>query len=344
MKKYLCVLFFSCFMWFQASAVNYLLEAESFANKGGWVVDQQFMDLMGSPYLMAHGLGSPVKDASTGITLPEAGTYYIYVRTYNWTSPWNKGEGPGEFRVVINGEPLSTTVGNTGTAWMWQPAGRIKVDRAQVSVGLHDLTGFNGRCDALFFTTDPKEVPPDDLKTLAEFRNKMLGLPKSTPVAGKYDLVVVGAGVAGMSAAVAAARLGCRVALINDRPVLGGNNSSEIRVHLGGRIESGPYKELGNLQKEFGPERGGNAQPADYYEDGKKDAIIANEKNITLFANYRAIAVDMNGSKIRSVTAKHIETGEELRFDAPVFSDCTGDGTIGFLAGAEWKMGRESRD
>ena len=106
MKKYLCVLFFSCFMWFQVSAVNYLLEAESFANKGGWVVDQQFMDLMGSPYLMAHGLGSPVKDASTGITLPEAGTYYIYVRTYNWTSPWNKGEGPGEFRVVINGVVL----------------------------------------------------------------------------------------------------------------------------------------------------------------------------------------------------------------------------------------------
>jgi hypothetical protein len=132
--------------------------------------------------------------------------------------------------------------------------------------------------------------------------------------------------------------------LINDRPVLGGNNSSEIRVHLGGRIEAGTYKELGNLQKEFGPEKGGNAQPADYYEDGKKDAIITNEKNITLFANYRAITVDMNGSKIRSVTAKHIETGEELRFEASLFSDCTGDGTIGFLAGAEWKMGREGRD
>lgn len=344
MKKYLCVLLFACITGFQASAANYLLEAESFANKGGWVVDQQFMDRMGSPYLMAHGLGTPVKDAMTRITLPQVGTYYIYVRTYNWTSPWDKGEGPGKFQVVIDGEPLSTTVGSTGNAWMWQPAGQVKIDRAQVAVGLHDLTGFNGRCDALFFTTDPREVPPNEMEALTAFRNKKSGLPATTPVAGQYDLVVVGAGVAGMSAAIAAARLGCRVALINDRPVLGGNNSSEIRVHLGGRIESGTYKKLGDLQKEFGPLKGGNAQPASQYEDEKKDRIIAGEENITLFANYRAIAVDKNGSKIRSVTAKHIETGEELRFEAPLFSDCTGDGTIGFLAGADWSMGREGRD
>ena len=70
----------------------------------------------------------------------------------------------------------------------------------------------------------------------------------------------MGAGIAGMSAAVSAGRLGCKVALINDRPVVGGNNSSEIRVHLGGRIEEGTYKELGGLQKEFGPEKGGNRQ------------------------------------------------------------------------------------
>jgi hypothetical protein len=344
MKKYLYVLSFACITWFQTSAANYLLEAEGFTNKGGWVVDQQFMDLMGSSYLMAHGLGNPVKDASTGITLPEAGTYYIYVRTYNWTSPWNKGEGPGEFQVVINGEPLSTTVGNTGTTWMWQPAGRVQVDKPQITVGLHDLTGFNGRCDALFFTTDPKEVPPNDMETLVKFRNKKLGLPKTTPVAGKYDLVVVGAGVAGISAAVAAARLGVRVALLNDRPVLGGNNSSEIRVHLGGRIEVGPYPALGNLLKEFGPTREGNAQPADYYEDDKKAAIVAAEKNITLFANYRATAVEMEGDRIVAVIARHTERGEELRFAAPLFSDCTGDGTIGFLAGADYRMGREARE
>ena len=57
-------------------------------------------------------------------------------------------------------------------------------------------------------------------------------MPDEAPVAGEYDLVVVGAGIAGMSAAVSAGRLGCKVALINDRPVVGGNNSSYIGVHL----------------------------------------------------------------------------------------------------------------
>ena len=69
-------------------AADLFIEAESFSNKGGWKVDQQFMDLMGSPYLLAHGMGVPVDDASTEVTFPEKGEYYVYVRTYNWTSPW----------------------------------------------------------------------------------------------------------------------------------------------------------------------------------------------------------------------------------------------------------------
>ena len=326
------------------SAADLFVEAESFTNKGGWAVDQQFMDLMGSSYLIAHGMGNPVAAASTQVTFPETGTYYVYVRTFNWTSPWKDGEGPGKFKLSVNGKELSTVLGNKGSEWMWQEAGKVSVKKEQALLGLHDLTGFNGRCDAIYFTTEQGAVPPASVKELEAFRRKALNIPAIPEKAGSYDLVVVGAGIAGMSAAISAARLGCKVALINDRPVLGGNNSSEIRVHLGGRIEAGPYKELGNLQKEFGPERGGNAQPADYYEDDKKDEIIANEKNITLFSNYRAIGVNMDGQKIVSVIAKHIESGKELTFNAPFFSDCTGDGTIGYLAGADYRMGREGRE
>ena len=72
--------------------------------------------------------------------------------------------------------------------------------------------------------------------------------------------------------------------------------------------------------------------------------IIRKEKNIDLFLNYRGIAVGMEGKCIRNVTAKHIETGKELRFEAPLFADCTGDGSIGYLAGADWRMGREARN
>ena len=345
MKKKVSVLFLLLIVYvLQVRAAEVLVEAESFSDKGGWVVDQQFMNLMGSSYLMAHGMGVPVQDASTTVVFPKTGTYTVYVRTFNWTSPWSKGEGPGRFELTVDGSKLVKVLGSSGTEWEWQKAGTVHVGQKEVRVVLHDLTGFNGRCDAIYFTTDPSDVPPSDLETLSVFRKKMLRLPSKPKSAGSYDFVVVGGGIAGMCAAVSAARLGLKVALINDRPVLGGNNSSEIRVHLGGRIESKPYTQLGNLIKEFGPERGGNAKPKEFYEDEKKEEFIAVEENITLFSNYRAIGVEMAGNKIKSVTAKHIETGKEISFKAPVFSDCTGDGTIGYLAGADYSMGRESKN
>jgi hypothetical protein len=325
-------------------AADLFVEAESFLNKGGWVVDQQFMDLMGSPYLMAHGLGTPVTVASTNVTFPETGAYYVYVRTFNWTSPWKDADGPGKFKLSVNGKELSAVLGNQGNTWMWQEAGKVTIKDKEANIGLHDLTGFNGRCDAIYFTTEKGSFPPSSVNDLEEFRRAALHLPDTPPSAGQFDLVVIGGGIAGMSAAISAARLGCKVALINDRPVLGGNNSSEIRVHLGARIEVGPYKELGNLLKEFGPLKGGNAQPADYYEDDKKEAAIANEKNITLFSNYRAMGVEKEGQRIKAVIVRHIESGEELSFNAPLFSDCTGDGTVGYMAGADYRMGRESRE
>lgn len=338
-----CILFLFLVTLNRLGASELLVEAESFKDKGGWVVDQQFMDVMGSPYLLAHGMGTPVKAASTEVVFPETGAYYIYVRTYNWTSPWYDGEGPGRFSLYVGGKKIPTVLGIEGKGWQWQFAGKVAVKKLQTTLVLSDLTGFDGRCDAIYFTTEEGKTPPEEVKQLEMFRRHQLQLPEIPRNAGSFDLVVVGGGVAGISAAVSAARLGCKVALINDRPVLGGNNSSEIRVHLGGRIETGLYKELGGLQKEFGPARVGNAQPAENYEDLKKQQIVENEKNITLFPNFRAIAVEMNGAEIKSVIAKQIESGEEISFTAPLFSDCTGDGTIGFLAGADYKMGRESK-
>lgn len=326
------------------NAADVLVEAESFKNKGGWVVDQQFMDQMGSPYLLAHGMGQPVDDAYTEVDFPTEDTYYVYVRTFNWTSPWKDGRGPGKFALFVNSEKVNSALGVEGNEWMWQPAGKINIKKKNVSIRLHDLTGFEGRCDAIYFTTNPSQVPPSEMNDLATFRREKLQLPDDVGFAGKYDLVVIGGGVAGTSAAVSAARLGCKVALVNDRPVLGGNNSSEIRVHLGGRINIGPYPALGNLLKEFGPARGGNARIGKYYEDDKKAEIIANEKNITLYANYRGINVEMEGRKIKAVIAKHIESSKEIRLEASLFSDCTGDGTMGFLAGADYHIGREGRD
>lgn len=327
----------------EAKGADLLVEAESFARKGGWQIDQQFMDLMGSPYLIAHGMGVPVGDASTEVRFPEAGDYYVYARTYNWTSPWSDAPGPGRFVVALNGKRIGRPVGDKGDAWGWQPLGKVRVVELDATLTLHDLTGFDGRCDALYFTTAAGALPPESLAEQQAFRRAKLGLPEVAPSAGEFDLVVAGGGIAGMSAALAAARLGLRVALINDRPVLGGNNSSEIRVHLGGRIESAPYERLGDLQKEFGPRRGGNAKPAERYEDARKDSIIAAEPLITLFANCRVTSVKTAGDRIVSLVGQDIANGSELTFEAPLFADCTGDATVGFLAGADWRMGREAR-
>lgn len=331
------------FAAFAASPV--FIETESFSEKGGWSVDQQFMDLMGSPYLIAHGLGKPVADASTTFEVGEAGTYHIYARTFNWVSPWTESEGPGAFRIKVNGKSMKNVLGTTGNQWMWQYAGAVKLKAGKNAIALSDLKGFDGRCDAIWITPEIGDVPPMEVKALEAFRREVGALPKTPADGGKYDLVVVGAGVGGMCAAVSAARLGLKVALINDRPKLGGNNSSEIRVHLGGRIEMDPYPALGRMVREFGHSTFGNAKPAESYEDAKKDAFIANEPNVTLLAPYRAVAVKMSApGMIGSVVIRSIYTGEELEVSAPLFSDCTGDGTIGFLAGADWMMGREGKD
>ena len=321
-----------------------LVEAESFRDKGGWAVDQQFMDQMGSPYLIAHGMGKPVADAVTTVEFPETGTYRVYVRTFNWVAPWYDGEGPGKFALRVGSRKLSATLGCTGSEWMWQCAGKVSVRKGPVSVSLTDLSGFDGRCDAVYFTTEEGDVPPSGSAELAAFRKRMLGIPATPQTAESFDFVVVGGGIAGMCAAAAASRLGCSVALVNDRPVLGGNNSSEIRVHLGGVIELGPNEGLGRMIREFGHSREGNARPAENYEDAKKSAFIAGEQNVKLFSSCRAVEVNKEGGRIKSVIVRHIETGEETTLEAPLFADCTGDGTVGFLAGADYRMGRESRD
>ena len=319
------------------------VEAESFAVKGGWQLDQQFMDVMGSPYLIAHGAGVPVEDACSQVRLPGKGEWHVYVRTYNWVSPWYDGEGPGKFKVAVAGEELSETVGAAGTQWMWQYAGSFNAHRRQVSVSLKDLTGFDGRCDALYFSRVKDPELPADVAGMSELRSGLIKNYNVPSDKGEYDLVVAGGGVAGMCAAVAAARQGLKVALIHNRPVLGGNNSAEVRVHLGGSIECGPYPNLGNMIKEFGHTRKGNAKPAENYEDWKKMAFVEAEENVSLFLNAHVTGVEMADGAIAALLARDIETGELMRFSAPVFSDCTGDAAVGYLAGAEWRSGRESQ-
>lgn len=348
------------------------IEAESMNSHGGWVLDHQSMAQMGSPYLMAHGMGVPVEDASTAFYVAHKGKYRLWVRTRDWTRRWGKEESAGRFQVSINGKSVNTEFGTENDAWHWQDGGYVKLKEGENTLVLHDLTGFNGRCDAIYLTTDGEFIPPEDSGMMA-FRREKSGSDNAPELKGEYDLVVVGGGIAGCCAAVSAARSGCKVALVHNRNVLGGNNSSEVRVGLSGLIMQEPYPNLGNLMDELGgvghwtnheakknpdsersrqilkilehrPEKiQHNAGHASNYEDDKKLKLLQAEPNISLFMGTHVTKVVMDGSSIQAVVGQDIRTGKEYLFKGTLFADCTGDGDVGYLAGADYRMGRESR-
>jgi hypothetical protein len=324
-----------------------LVEAESFSNVGGWVVDPQFMDQMGSPYLLAHGLGSPVKDATTEIEFPRSGTYQVFVRTKDWVAQWDAPGTPGRFQVLVNGKPLETVFGTTNAHWHWQPGGTVTISKAdKVKIALHDLTGFEGRCDAILFMTDKELTPPNAGRDMAEFRRQLLGIPRDPVSGGDFDFVVVGGGMAGSCAAVSAARLGLKVALVQDRPVLGGNNSSEVRVWLQGARTKEPWPRIGDVVAEFEQDKRahyGPANTAELYEDQKKLGVVQSEPNIKLFLEHRANGIITNGLSIKAVIAQEIRSGRRFRINGRYFADCTGDAVIGELAGADYEMKAEGR-
>ena len=318
------------------------LEAENFDDTGGWVVDQQFMDQMGSPVLMAHGLGRPVEDATTAVDFPDEEPYHAWVRTRNWVAPWNAKPAPGRFRVLVDGQPLEPTFGTEGEEWHWQDGGTIEPGKGPAEVALRDLTGFDGRCDAIVFTTDENFTPPHGGPELEEFR-RQAGAIRAPQETKSYDFVVVGGGIAGTAAAITAARLGAETALIQDRPVLGGNNSSEVRVHALGGILLEPYPKLGQVVREISAHNLPNAAPAQAYMDEKILETARAEDRLNLYLLMHAVDVEMDGRRIEAVTARHTRSGQERKFSAPLFADCTGDGTLGYLAGADYRMGREGR-
>ncbi len=86
-----------------------------------------------------------------------------------------------------------------------------------------------------------------------------------------------------------------------------------------------------------------NAGPVSNYEDDKKRRVVEAENNLRLFLNTHVFDVEMRGDHIDAVIGKNIATGQETRFQGHLFADCTGDGVLGFLAGAHYRVGREAK-
>ena len=309
------------------------LEAERFSDKGRWVVDTQYTHLMGSAYLMASGVQEPIGSATTTFMVKEAGRYALWARSKDWVPEFH----PGRFRISIDGARLGGELGATGRkGWTWERVGVVPLSRGEHRISLEDVSGAFARCDVVWLTDNLGAVPDDDYGKTEELRRRLL--PEcELRNAGEFDVVVVGAGPAGVCAAVAAARGGAKTALVHDRPVLGGNCSDEIGIrtdgaatfHHPGWEERGIVEEWNALNENKSRRRLSSAAAR----------LLAKEPNASVFCNERVVGVE---GRIAAAISRNTLTGERTRYAGKMFIDCTGDGWLGFYAGAEYMYGRES--
>ena len=159
----------------------------------------------------------------------------------------------------------------------------------------------------------------------------------------KVDFCVVGGGLAGMLAAIAAAREGIKVALMHDRPVLGGNASSEIRMWVMGchgknNRETGILEEIILENMYRNPTRNYSIWDSILFEK------VRAEENITLLLNCSCNNLQMDESKIKSVKGWQLTTYTWHTVEARYFADCSGDSILAPLCGAEYRVGREAKE
>ena len=286
---------------------------------GGWKLDSQFIDVIGTPYLLAHGLGNRVEDATAEAEIKAGGEYRVWVYARNWA------EGsPGRFALEVGGVRLKHEFGAGSSAWSWEDGGTVELKPGKVEVVLKDLTGFDGRCGGVMLSRGGfrPSGPPD-----------MRGAAVAETVSA--DLVVVGGGVPGAAAAVAAARRGLDTVLVQDRPVVGGNASAEVRVWSAGEARYDIVRELRGTFM--------NMEGAAAHSDARRMDILRHEPNLRLRVLTRVFAAEKGADgAITAVKALDLKRNRVVRFVSPLFVDATGDGWLGYYAGADFRMGREA--
>ncbi len=165
-----------------------------------------------------------------------------------------------------------------------------------------------------------------------------------------FDVIVVGGGISGTCAAISAARNGARTAVVHERSTLGGNSSSEVRLYPEDTCAFSPWiKEGGILEEIASEERARNWEP--YIEgmmNSQWDLVlyewVKREKNLSLFLNTTMREVQMKDrAHIQAIHAPQLGTEREFVLAAPLFIDATGDGVLGYRAGADFHWGKEVR-
>ena len=161
-----------------------------------------------------------------------------------------------------------------------------------------------------------------------------------------YDLIFVGGGMSGLCAAIAAAKHGSHVALIHARPVLGGNASSEIRIHISGADQSlkqPDYAEGGMLYELMLENKKANPNFCYSIWDMVLFDAVKKQKNLEVYFNTVMYDAESENDTITAIYCVQETTEMRFKLTAPLFVDATGNGTLGYYVGAEFRQGSESR-
>ncbi len=310
------------------------IDAAAFDNYGGFVLETQFVREMGQSYLMANGTGIAVAPASVTFKVNEGGSYRFYIRTKNWCEE----HAPDGLILEVDGkrsEHISSKMHIKD--WYFEIGADFALEKGEHILKVYDTTGWFGRFACVVVTNDYDFVPSRELKALKKQRSAIKGEAETVKELRGYDLVVVGGGVGGIVTAITAARYGLKVALINDRPILGGNASEEANVALEGAAHRG-YHEMGVVLEIK------NYREA--YKTSFSEAFsyfVSREKNIDLFSNTLLTDAVTEGDEIKEILTVNTLDLSECRFFADRFADATGDGWLGYYAGASYRVGREAR-
>ncbi|USW48746.1 Putative FAD/NAD(P)-binding domain superfamily [Septoria linicola] len=242
------------------------------------------------------------------ITVEQAGPYHVWVRAKDWVPRHH----PGRFNIIVNGKTLPAEFGAHGQDWSWEAGGRVELVAGDNSIALREGT-----------------PPPNQVNAASRnWRRLINGYPVEPAKKYNFDVVVVGGGVPGVAATLTAARLGLKVALVQNRPVFGGNSS--VEVGLRPRGVRGPLIDAIADREPNG--------------DLRAKRLLQNEPNVKVFLEHTTYNAITKGSQIVSTDAHGYRVNEHVRLSASTFIDCSGRAILGLFAGAETLFGQETYD
>lgn len=310
------------------------IDAAEFENYGGFILETQFVREMGQAYLMSNGVGEPVAPASTTFNIADDGYYRVHIRTKNWLCEYN----PDGLVIEIDGIRYDHICAESHiNDWYFEIGGDFLLQKGKHTLKIYDTKGWFARFAAVVITNDYDFTPSKEIRMLKRQRAQIKHLKSTVKSMGHYDLIVVGGGVGGVVTAITAARYGLKTALINDRPMLGGNASDEANVTLEGAAHRG-YHETGIVFELKTYRHSHDTTWSSTFEKFTKQ-----EKNLDVFANTLLIDATTKNSRITEIFTVNTLNLQEHRFTSPLFVDATGDGWLGYYAGALHRIGREAK-